>query len=66
MVKMPTTIRIAATQATGGMFQPSMPNTRPIHTQQKKGPQKENMPLQAMPRAAPHMALPLYHSMKPQ
>ena len=60
-MRIPKIIRIAAAQTMGGSDQPSIPQITPRIIQQKNGPQKENAPLHAMPSAAPHMLLPLYH-----
>ena len=61
IIRIPNIIRIAAAQTIGGSDQPSIPQMTPRIIQQKNGPLKENAPLHAIPRAAPHMLFPFYH-----
>ena len=60
----PITIITAPIQTIGATFQPSIPIKTPIIIQQKNGPQNEYAPLHAIPSAAPHIELPLYHKEK--
>ncbi len=63
ITKIPKTMIIAASHAIGAIVQPAIPKIIPRITQQHRGPQKENVPLQAIPNGAPHIALPLYQNM---